>query len=42
MGQKANLLTIRDARLQTNLLTGNPKLFIYGLVFFKIFRKTIT
>ena len=41
MGQKANLLTIRDARLQTNLLTGNPKLFIYGLVFLKFLEKLL-
>jgi len=41
MGQKANLLTIRDARLQTNLLTGNPKLFLYGLVFLKFLEKLL-
>ena len=35
MGQKANLLTVRKTRIQTNLLTSSPKLFIYGLLFIK-------
>ena len=41
MGQKANLLTIRKTRTQTNLLTSNPKLFIYGLIFLKFLEKLL-
>jgi hypothetical protein len=41
MGQKANLLTVRKTRTQTNLLTSNPKLFIYGLLFIKFLEKLL-
>lgn len=41
MGQKANLLTLRNTRVQTNLLTSSPKLFIYGLLFLKFLEKLL-
>jgi len=41
MGQKANLLTLRHTRVQTNLLTSSPKLFIYGLLFLKFLEKLL-
>ena len=41
MGQKANLLTVRKTRIQTNLLTSNPKLFVYGLLFVKFLEKLL-
>jgi hypothetical protein len=41
MGQKSNLLTLRAANLQTNLLTDNSKLFIYGFLFLNAFEKLL-
>jgi hypothetical protein len=41
MGQKSNLLTLRAANLQTNLLTDNSKLFIYGFLFLNFFEKLL-
>jgi hypothetical protein len=41
MGQKANLLTVRKTRTQTNLVTSSPKLFIYGLLFVKFLEKLL-
>ena len=35
MGQKSNLLTLRKLKFTSNLLTSNPKEFIYGLKFLK-------
>ncbi len=41
MGQKANLLTVRKTRAQTNLVTSSPKLFIYGLLFVRFLEKLL-
>ena len=41
MGQKANLLTIRKTRTQTNLVTSSPKLFIYGYLFLQFLEKLL-
>jgi len=41
MGQKSNLLTLRAANVQTNLLTENSKLFIYGFLFLNFFEKLL-
>lgn len=35
MGQKSNLLTLRKNQLKSNLLSSNPKEFLYGLTFLK-------
>ena len=35
MGQRSNLLTLRKSKLNSNLLTTNPKEFLYGFVFLK-------
>jgi hypothetical protein len=41
MGQKSNLLTVRAAKVQSNVLTDNSKLFVYGLVFLNFFEKLL-
>jgi len=40
MGQKSNLLTVRSSN-QSNVLTDNSKLFVYGLVFLNFFEKLL-
>ena len=37
MGQKSNLETLRKSNLQYNLITQNPKEFVYGLKFLQFF-----
>jgi len=41
MGQKSNILTIRNSKLQLNLLNDNPKTFLYGFTFLKNFEKLL-
>ena len=41
MGQKSNLLTLRSSNLQSNLLTENSKVFVYGLIFLNFFEKLL-
>jgi hypothetical protein len=37
MGQKSNILTVRNVKSNLNLKKNNPKLFLYGLKFLELF-----
>ena len=39
MGQKTNVLTLRKLKPDLNLISSNPKFFLYGFQFLKNFEK---
>ena len=42
MGQKSNVLTLRNLKQNLNLITENSKLFLYGFTFLKNFEKLLS
>ena len=36
MGQKSNILTVRNSKTNLNLKKNNSKIFLYGLKFFEL------